>query len=79
MFKTGIFGFLCTLSWFVTALVALNIGLVALNVFDFFSLNVFMMNPMLKMYIEYAIGFLGAWSLFGFVKHIFYCGGKCEC
>lgn len=79
MHKKGIFGLVCSLSWVVTALVALNIGLSALQVYDFFSMGFFATNPAFRMYLEVAIGALGAWSLFGYVKHMFFCSSNCEC
>jgi hypothetical protein len=77
MFRRGLIGFLSSLSWIVTALAALNMGLAALAMFDFFSFNYFMMHPEVRMYTMVGVGFFGAWSLFGFVKHLVYCSGEC--
>ena len=79
MHKRGLLGLVSSLSWVVTALVALNMGLAALGIFNVFALNFFMMNPTITMYTAVLVGFLGAWSLLGFVKHLFYCSGSCEC
>lgn len=76
----GVLGLLSQAAWLVTAVVALNIGTRALGIFDFYMLNVFVTNPAFRMYFDYSVGFAGAFSLFGFVKHVLYCGhGSCEC
>lgn len=77
---TGIVHWLCKISWLLTALASLNIGLAAAGMFDFFTLEFVMSAPALKQVIQYAVGLSGAWSLFGIVRHLMYCGsGKCEC
>jgi hypothetical protein len=80
MHKGGIMGLVAKLSWFITALAALNIGLAAAGLFDFFSMEFLLSQPGLRMGLQYFVGFMGAFSLFGIVMHTMYCKpGKCDC
>jgi hypothetical protein len=49
----------------------------ALGVFNFFLMSFFLMNPSLMMYTQLFVGLCGAWTLICWVKHLFYCNGKC--
>lgn len=80
MHKGGIMGLLAKLAWIVTGLAALNIGLAAAGLFDFFSMEFLLTQPGLRMGLQYFVGLMGAYSIFGAVMHIMYCkSGKCEC
>lgn len=77
MCHRGFMGFLSSVALLVTGLVSLNAGLSALGVFNFFLMSFFLMNPSLMMYTQLFVGLCGAWTLICWVKHLFYCNGKC--
>jgi len=76
----NICGLIAKMSWLITGLAALNIGLDALNIFDFFKTEFILKNPSMQLWIEYAIGLAGAWALFGLTRQCYQCvSGACIC
>lgn len=65
---------LSKISWIVTALAAINIGIIPFG-HDFFMTEMFVKNPDLRTGAFYFIGLCGAYSLVKMVMHVMgYCG-----
>lgn len=80
MCKTGPLGIFFKVAYFVSAAAALNVGLSAAGIFDFNSLAFIAMRPMVRVYLDYAIGAAGLLSLLGLSYHAYMCVcGSCEC
>jgi uncharacterized membrane protein YuzA (DUF378 family) len=80
MHKHGIMGILSSAAWLITALAAINTGTAVLGWFDFFNASFILGSMNAGMYVRYAIGAAGLWSLIGFVRMCRSCvGGECSC
>lgn len=75
----GVVGLISKVTWFVTGVVALNIGLAAFGI-TALDYSKFVANPQLKTYIDYLVGASGAVSLFYFFQRAVACvSGTCHC
>ncbi len=79
--RPGIMGILGKAAWLVTVLAALNMGLAAAGIFDFWTTGFVMGNAQLAKTLMYVVGACGAWGLFTFCMAASHCmSGKCsEC
>ncbi len=73
MMDKGIWGWICCVAWVISALGAINWGLLALK-FDIFERLQMLSN--LRMPLLYIVGIAGVISLIGWIQHVI---KGCEC
>jgi len=63
------------ISWVVTAIVSIDMALLAFFQFSLFQMNFIMQNPSLA---QLLVAFIGLCGLYSFVTFVMHCSGDCK-